>query len=88
MLLTHIALRAAGNGDRKLSDNELVDLLWISTATADGINHIHVRTIYDMTQVVFFVVAPDQGYSDLVSRQACERAIRNVPALGGWSIQP
>jgi hypothetical protein len=87
MLWTHIALRPAGNSEWKLSDHELVDLLWINTATADGINHIHVRTICDTTQVVFFVVAPDQGVSDLVSRQTCERAIRNVPALGGWSIK-
>jgi hypothetical protein len=87
MLLTRIALRPARNSGLPLSDQEIVDLLWINTATADGINHIHVRTICDTTQVVFFVVAPDQEGCDLVARQTCERAIRNVPALDGWSIQ-
>lgn len=88
MWLTQIALNPVHKGDRKLSDSEVVDLLWINVTTSDGINHIHARTISNTTQVVFFVVAVNQDTSDLVARRTCERAIRNVPALDGWSVQP
>ena len=87
MLLTQVALRPDRTDHMRLSDNELVDLLWINAAVSDGINHIHARTFDDTTKVVFFVLAAEQETSDQVGRRTCERAIRNVPALVGWSIQ-
>ncbi|MET7471321.1 hypothetical protein ACFYON_25415 [Micromonospora sp. NPDC005686] len=85
MLLTRLALRPPDD-DRGLSAGELTDLLWLNAAVADGIRHIHAREIAGRLAVAVFTVASEQAISDYIVQRVCERAIRSVPALRGWTV--
>ncbi|MEU3454353.1 hypothetical protein ABZ671_12225 [Micromonospora sp. NPDC006766] len=85
MLLTRIALRPP-HDDCDLSAGELTDLLWLNATAADGIRHIHARRIAGRVAVAVFTVASEQDISDYIVQRVCERAIRSVPALHGWTV--
>ncbi len=85
MLLTRIALRPPRD-DSALSAGELTDLLWLNTTLADGIRHIHARIIAGCVELAVFTVASEQEISDYIVQRVCERAVRVVPALRGWTV--
>ncbi|ASW54709.1 hypothetical protein [Plantactinospora sp. KBS50] len=85
MLLTRIALRPPLH-DCALSAGELADLLWLNTTRADGIRHIHARAIAGYVELAVFTVASEQEISDYIVQRVCERAVRVVPALRGWTV--
>ncbi|MEU1811867.1 hypothetical protein O7622_15935 [Micromonospora sp. WMMD1076] len=85
MLLTRIALRPP-RGDYDLSAGELTDLLWLNAAAADGIRHIRARAFAGQVEVAVFTIASEQAISDYIVQRVCQRAIRSVPALRGWTV--
>ncbi|WBB69639.1 hypothetical protein [Micromonospora sp. WMMD812] len=85
MLLTRIALRPP-RGDYDLSAGELTDLLWLNAAAADGIRHIRARAFAGQVEIAVFTIASEQAISDYIVQRVCQRAIRSVPALRGWTV--
>jgi hypothetical protein len=86
VLLTRIALRPPLDAAADLSAGELSDLLWLNVTAADGIRHIHARTIGGRIEVAVFTVASEQEISDYIVERICKRAVRIVPALRGWTV--
>ncbi|GHJ47300.1 hypothetical protein Cs7R123_46420 [Catellatospora sp. TT07R-123] len=86
MLLTRIALRPPPDTCAGLSAGELGDLLWLNVTAADGIQHIHARTVAGRIEVAVFTVASEQAISDYIVERICRRAVRVVPALRGWTV--
>jgi len=86
VLLTRIALRPPLDAGPDMSAGELSDLLWLNATTHDGIQHIHARTIGGRIEVAVFTLASEQEISDLIVERLCHRALRDVPALRGWSV--
>ncbi|MET7708328.1 hypothetical protein [Micromonospora sp. NPDC005413] len=85
VLFTRIALRPPRD-DHDLSAGELTDLLWLNAAAADGIRHIRARAFAGQMEVAVFTVASEQAISDYIVQRVCQRAIRSVPALRGWTV--